>query len=560
MKKYIFKSKKLLVLTFLFLTISSILNTGCVFSLKYILDFIDMKDFEKLFSMTIVVLILTIANSVTSYLVEIFKGKYTKNTLRYLKSDLFNKIIKQNPVNFHKYNTAEYLSIFTNDLYIIESDYVNIIFSVYKLILNFLFSVASLAIIDVKITLGTLITGVIVAIIPSLFFNKLSLRKESFSQKQSIFTKKIKDLFTSYETIKVFDIDNIIANQFYSSNEESEKARYELTKSTALLTTISGIFSGLSVLFLFLYSSYLVIEGNISIGSTMAVFQLVQNVISPISSLAVYVSRIQSNKPIINKFNSFVNQDEEKTTLTTFQKFNNQIVFDSVSFSYINGKNVLKDIFFKIEKNKKYVFVGESGSGKSTILKLILGYFHNYEGEILLDGNELKNIEYKSFYKLFSYINQDIFLFDNNIKNNITLFKEYSNEKVIEIIKLVKLHKFLEKKESNLEVNVGENGLNLSGGEKQRIAIARALIKEKPILILDEVTAALDNSTSKDIENLLLNINDVTIIATTHKLSEKILKKYDRIFVVDDGRICEEGSFEELMRCNGAFLKLYNSQ
>jgi ATP-binding cassette subfamily B protein len=558
MRKYIFQYKRLLLVTLIFTTMSSALNIACIFSLKYILDYIEMGDIRKLIIISIIAVVITIMDNIISYITQTFIGSYTKNILIKFKNDVFKGIINQNPREFYKSNTAEYISSLTNDIAIIESDYIANIFLIYSTVISFIFAMISLLIINVSITFIILSVGIFIAIIPNLFFNKLKIRKKKFSQDQSVFTQNIKDLFSGYETVKVFNVEKTAMNKFNSINSTTENSRYKLLKSSSLFKTLSSSFSGLTVLIIFLFSGYLVIDKKVTIGSTIAILQLVQNIISPISALFIYVAQIRSNKHIINKLNKFTECKKEKNSSIVLKQFNKEIYFNSVEFSYLNCKTVIRDFSLKIEKNKKYVFVGESGSGKSTILKLILGYFEDYKGSILFDENELRNVDYKSLYNSFSYINQNIFLFDDSIKNNITLFKDYTDEQIKKAINSAELEKFLEKRDFNLETNLGENGLNLSGGEKQRIAIARALIQEKPILLFDEATCALDNKTSFDIENLLLSIEDVTIIATTHKLSKDILKKYDRIFVINNGQVCEEGNFDELTSYNGMFFKMYN--
>lgn len=557
MKEYIFKHKTLLTLALVLSTLSALLNVSLVFLLKYILDYVVSGEINKLINVGIITVIVTLICNICTYLSEVVKGKYIKKTLIYFKNDIFNGIIRKNVKDFYSNNTSSYISILNNDIYTIELEYLQNMFGACSLMLNFVFAVSSLLIINVNVAIFICIMSIIIALIPIVFSNKLNLAKKDYSEKQSFFVAAMKDLFSGYETIKVFNIEEITKRKFNDINNICENSKYNLSKTLALCKALSITLNSSIVLCIFLLSGYLVIKGSITVGSTVAVLQLVQNVISPITALTVYITRIKSNKSIIQKIESCIDVRSSNTSIK-LEHFKKDIEFNNIKFSYEDGMQVLNGVSFKIEKNKKYAFVGDSGCGKSTIFKLLLGYFNNYEGEILIDGIDIKDLNTETLYKNLSHINQNVFIFDDNIKNNITLYSEYSKEKLDKVIHLSELDKFLEKRKLNVEENLKENGFNLSGGEKQRIAIARALIKEKPILLFDEATSSLDNITSFEIENLLLEMESITTIMITHKLVKNILKKFDCIFVIKDGLIIEAGKFSELIDKKGEFYNIYN--
>lgn len=211
-------------------------------------------------------------------------------------------------------------------------------------------------------------------------------------------------------------------------------------------------------------------------------------------------------------------------------------------------------------KNKKYAIVGESGSGKSTLVKLLLNYYNTYSGNIYIDNKDVMNIKEENIFDLISMIQQDVFIFDDTIRNNVTLFKEYSDDEVKCALNKVVLISAIDLLKDNLETNMGENGANFSGGQKQRIALARAIVKKCPIIILDEATASLDNETAYKIEKSLLDIQDLTLVSITHKLIKENLKMYDEIIYIRSGEIIEKGSFDELMNDKGNFYSLYMLQ
>ncbi|MFZ7822021.1 ATP-binding cassette domain-containing protein [Priestia sp. 40] len=224
----------------------------------------------------------------------------------------------------------------------------------------------------------------------------------------------------------------------------------------------------------------------------------------------------------------------------------------------MRGTNeVLRDINLSIEKNKKYVIIGQSGCGKSTLIKLILGMNKGYNGEILWDKEELTKLDTTELTKLYSIIHQNIYLFNKSIRENILLFEDFNEEQINQALSISGVTEFI-KDQQGLDNNVGESGGNLSGGQKQRIAVARGLIRNKPILVIDEGTSALDLKTSYSIEDKLLNFNNLTIIAITHKLNPELLRRYDEVIYMEGGRIAEKGPLDELVQNRGAFYKFYS--
>ena len=241
------------------------------------------------------------------------------------------------------------------------------------------------------------------------------------------------------------------------------------------------------------------------------------------------------------------------------KSFNKDIVIKDLNFSYNDEKLILNNLNFKFEKNKKYALVGESGCGKSTLIKVLLGYYTNYEGSVKIDDSEVKDLNSNSIGKFLSVIHQNVYMFHKSIKDNITLSKEFKTEELENSLSLSGVKKFLPLLDKGLDTSVGENGSNISGGQKQRIAIARAMIRETPILILDEGTSALDLKTASDIEQVLLSQENLTVITITHKLDEAMLNKYDKILFMKDGKITESGDFSTINNLNGDFTKLLNS-
>lgn len=225
-----------------------------------------------------------------------------------------------------------------------------------------------------------------------------------------------------------------------------------------------------------------------------------------------------------------------------------------VSFGY-EDKQILTDINIDFEPGKKYAIVGSSGAGKTTLLNLLMQAYDNYEGSVTLDGIELRDIEPDSLFNIFSPVQQNVFVFNDTIYNNVTLYKDFAKEDVEAAILRAGLSEIVEL--HGTDYICGDNGSALSGGEKQRISIARALLKEAHVLLMDEATAALDEVTANAIMNAVLGMEDITEIVVTHRLDESILRQYDEILLLHHGEIAEKGNFDELIKCGGIFYSLF---
>lgn len=230
------------------------------------------------------------------------------------------------------------------------------------------------------------------------------------------------------------------------------------------------------------------------------------------------------------------------------------IAFQNLGFGYEPDKPVLKDVSLRLEPGKAYAVVGASGSGKSTLLRLLMGAYDQYEGSLTIDGQELRESDPDSLYDLMSLVGQEVFIFDNTIRDNITMFGSFPPEKVDEAARQAGLDKVM--RDRGEDYRCGENGVNLSGGERQRIAIARALLRGSTVLLADEATAALDAETAKTVTDSILNLNGLTRVVVTHRLEPSALSRYDQIIVMKNGRICEQGGYRELMEAKNQFYAL----
>lgn len=280
--------------------------------------------------------------------------------------------------------------------------------------------------------------------------------------------------------------------------------------------------------------------------------QLMNSVMNPLIEIPTLISKRNSCKPLFKKLGEIIKvEDNSKKEEVDFEK---NITINNLEFSYEENR-VLSGVNFTFEKGKTYAVVGASGSGKTTLLNLLVGRNLDYVGEILYDGKDLKNLSIDSLFEKISFVEQNVFVFDDTIENNVTMYSNVDKDLLQDAIIKSGLKSLIDEK--GLDYKCGENGCNLSGGEKQRISIARSLIKKSEILFMDEATSALDTETSSSVMNSVLDIDGLSKIVITHKLEEKILKRFDEILVLKNGKVYENGTFEELIEKNGLFRSLY---
>lgn len=557
MKKYIYKYKGLLVINIILLFIITSMDILLASGLKIIVDTGVNKNLGKFNQILIYSVIFVVFSFLVDYLSDIMKAKYIQKTFLNFKGDLFKRLIEKNIMAFRENNISYYISMFTNDLTMLEQDYFSTVLDIVYQSFRFVLATTAVVIISPYLLVIVIVVGILPIIIPNLFGKKVSRYRKDFSDSLSKFTTSMKEYLSGYEVIKSFNIEDKIKEEYENSNKEVEMTKYRFKVFSSLVTNLSSISGSMMFLVVIIFGTYMVIKGKLTVGSMMASVQLMNYIVNPLRAFSEDLNKIKSVKQISNKFKNLLSSNADKGKGIEKDVLCDEIKFKNVSFTYNEDKNILKNISFSVKKGEKYAIVGPSGSGKSTILKLLLGYFEEFKGEITIDGTDIRHISPDSLYEMVSVIQQEVFIFDSSVKNNIVLFKDYSDDHINDIIEKSGLSLFVNSLNNGLDTKVGESGCNLSGGERQRLAIARALIKGTPILILDEATSSLDNETTYKIEKSLIDIDELTTLVVTHKLIKNILEKYDGIIVIKDGEIKEIGTFDDLMNRKKYFYSLY---
>ena len=552
--KYLFKYKLLFFTRVLTISLAALSVICFDFMMGFIVDIFSNGETEKFVPIILASIFLIILLFVTEYIDGYVMSSYIKNTVNYLRCDIFTKILNKDMKDFFLDNSGKYISILYNDIKIIEDSLLNNIFLVISSFISFIISISP------SIVIFIVIFGILGFVIPNALSKKLIIEKNNYSHNLEEITSVTKDLFSGFEVIKGFNIGSKINTIFKNSSNTVESTKKKCSILESIIKGFSLSFSVTVYLGVLILGGYLMYKGEISVGTAIIIIQLSTHIVGPVKTSISLINQIKSVSLIADKIDEILYDSCEDIEEVSLPKFENSIEVKNLDFSYTNDRKALNNINLTFEKNKKYAIVGESGCGKSTLIKLLMRYYKDYNGDILIDNKDIHKIFSNDLYKNMSMIQQNVFMFDDSIKENIKLFANYSDEEVLNICDRSGLSNLISRLPDGINSLVGENGNKLSGGEKQRIAIARSLINNTKILILDESTSALDNETAYNLESSLLSINDLTLIVVTHKLIKNILLNYDEIIVMKDGMVIEKGSFDYLISLKGYFYSLYYLQ
>lgn len=554
LKKRIFQHNKIYYLCALMgVFVNTALTVWIAFLLKDFTDIAASGNMENLKHMLFQFLVFLILFVLFDAFGFYFKNRFIERGLRQYKEYAFDQIMAKHIASFQKESTSTYISALNNDVNSIEQHYLEGSFLIYTQFLMFVGGLCAMAYLNIKMTIAVIVVCLLPLIVSIAFGNNINEAEKNTSLHNGRFTGLIKGLLDGFTVIKSFQAEKEIAGNFAYENGLVEKVKRKRRDLISLVTLCSATGGLLVHIAVFGFGAFLAVHGEVTVGILVAFVQLTNYVVSPLQTAPALISAKKASATLMEKLEQLCQRSEEKRELTTLNCFKETIEFDHVSFGYEDSL-VLQDVSFTLEKGKSYAIVGASGSGKSTLLQLLLGY-HDYDGDIQMDGISLKHMISDGLYEMFGMIQQNVFIFDDSLEHNITMYKSFSKEDMEEAIHRAGLSKLW--MEKGREYPCGENGCHLSGGEKQRISIARTLLKHTPILLMDEATAALDQATATAVEQAILNMEGLTRIIVTHKLQEKILRQYDEILVIGQHQLIEKGSFDELYEKKGYFYSLY---
>ena len=482
--------------------------------------------------------------------------RFIEKAMQQYKDFAFQKLTEKSISSFRAENTAAYLSALTNDAASIEADDLSQLLSVITKAVTFFGALAMMLWYSPLMTAIAAGVTVLPLIASVLTGGQLQAAEKRVSDQNSDFTAALSDCLGGFSVVKTFRAEKEIFRLFAESNRALEQEKFSRRRLKALVGMIGAVTGIIAQLGVFLAGAYLALSGKgLTAGAVILFVNLMNFIIEPVAELPGLLAARKAARGLIDKLADALAQDETQPDGVPIAPLTRELRFEDVRFSYDGETEILHGVSAVFEAGKAYAVVGASGSGKSTLLNLLTSPGMAYEGNILLDGTELRTASSESLYETVSLIQQNVFVFNASIRDNVTMFRSFPPEELAQAVRRAQLEPLIaERGEGYL---CGENGSGLSGGEKQRISIARSLLKHASILLADEATAALDAQTAHQVTDDILSLSGVTRIVVTHTLEQAALRRYDGILVLKDGRIAESGSFDELMEKKGYFYALY---
>lgn len=482
--------------------------------------------------------------------------RFIARAMRQYKELAFQKLTEKSIASFRDESTAAYLSALTNDAASVEADYLAQQLTVITKTVTFfgaLFMMLWYSPLLTAIAVGVTALPLAASLLTG---GRLQAAEKQVSERNRDFTAALSDCLSGFAVVKTFKAEREIFQLFAESNRALEQEKFSRRRLKVLIGMIGAVTGLVAQLGVFLAGAWLALSGSgLTAGTVILFVNLMNFMIGPVSELPALLAGRRAALGLIGKLADALEKDGSAGGSRTLSRLEHGIELRDVSFGYEAGKDVLRHVSARFEAGRAYAIVGGSGSGKSTLLNLLLAENTGYRGSVLLDGTELRELSPEALYGLMSVIHQNVFVFNASIRDNVSMFREFPQKALDEAIRRAHLRELLDAR--GADYLCGENGKGLSGGEKQRVSIARSLLKKSSVLLVDEATAALDMQTAHQVSSDILDLTGMTRIVVTHSLEEALLRRYDGIFVLKNGTLTESGSFDELMQRKGYFYALF---
>lgn len=457
------------------------------------------------------------------------KAKLIMNN--HIRQDMAETLLRQDYRTFHEKQSGEYLSMMTNDVKQISALGWDSVYSIISLIAQIIFSMISLAVLHWSLLAATLMMSTFILTIPNLLSKRAEKLGEDCAKQQAQAMDKMKDLLQGVDVLRFFDRKQRFKEKNLEASQQMEQSQHRMTYVQAIFGTGIDCVSLVSQTVLDFMMGFMAIKGIIIQTAWIGGGNYSSTVCNGLGAVSQLCVAIKSSKPYFAKITVHADAapDRKNNDVRPMQK---ELSVEHLSFGY-DDHEVIRDLTLSFKKGGKYALTGPSGCGKSTLLKILLGWLPDHGGKVKLDGEDIGSYTVEQLQQQMSYIEQNIYLFNSTIRDNITLGEEYSDELMDRAIKNSALISDLETMPLGLETPVGENGSNLSGGQKQRVAIARALIHNRSILLVDEGTSALDQKNADIVEQSLLENPDLTLILVSHHLSPERKKQFTKVYELE---------------------------
>lgn len=520
-------------------------------------------DIKALGVICILILVFIILKNIFLYLSQYFLTPVRNLVVNDMRTKMYKKILVLPIGYFNDQRKGDIMSRLTNDLSDVESSVINLLETLFREPVTIILFFAYMIILSPQLTFFLILFLPVTGLIIGRIGRSLKKKSTRAQEKLGAILSTIEETLGGIRVIKAFNAEEKQFNKFENQNDELLKIKNGVNRRRDLASPVSEVLGIAAVVCVLWYGGKLVLRNSfLDPGDFFAYILIFSQVIQPLKSLSAASYNIRKGAASIERIEHLIAEDitiKEIANPVIFEKFNNSIEFKNVFFSY-QDKIILDDINLKIEKGKTIALVGSSGAGKSTLVDLVPRFHDTAKGELLIDGINIKKYSLKSLRDQMGIVTQEPILFNDTIANNISLgMDNASEEQIINAAKIANANYFILQKENGYNTNIGERGNKLSGGEKQRVTIARAVLKNPPILILDEATSSLDTESEKLVQDAINNLmSNRTSIVIAHRLST--IRHADEIIVLKKGKIVERGTHADLMALEGFYKKLVMMQ
>lgn len=555
-RRLFYKNKMCFIASVIMTIVMSFLNLMISWLIQQIMDSMANQNMQSVVRCAWIAASVVIAYTVANAVYRAVYPRFLQRAMQQYRDYAFSRLTQKSLRSFSKEGTALYVSALTNDCTSIENNYLAATFT----LIEFLFCFLGALIMMLYYSPVMLVLAVALSFLPVAVSmtagNRLTEQEKEISKKNERFVSIVNELLSGFPVIKSFRAEAQASRLFSQRNEQAEEAKKNKRRTEQLISLLANDAGIIAQMGIFLAGAWLAISNKgVTAGVVIVFVQLMNYILNPISQVPLLWSNRKAAIALMEKLSDALSENVREEGREKLNVFSEKIEVKDLTYGYEPESPVLKDLDVQFDAGKSYAIVGGSGSGKSTLLNLLMGSSSNYQGEICIDSVSIKNIESESLYQLMTSVQQNVFVFNDTIRNNVTMFHEFPDKEVTLALERSGLSEFIEKRGEDFVC--GENGANLSGGERQRISIARALLRKSPIILVDEATAALDAATARAVSFSILNLVGMTRIVVTHRLEEAILRRYDKILVMKNGTICEQGNFDTLMQQKGQFYSLF---